>query len=58
MPDDSDEDEDDGHGSLLLALLDAHVRHENNLSDVEASHAERVQQIHRLHQQSVMFREW
>lgn len=49
MPQDGDANEDDRDDSLLRALLDAHVGHKDDLTDVETSHAEREQQVHRLY---------
>lgn len=48
VPDGGDDDENNGGDALVGALLDAYVRHEHNLPDVERRHGEPEQQVHRL----------
>lgn len=40
VPEDGYENQNDRHNSLLRPLLDAYVRHEDDLADVEGRHAE------------------
>lgn len=55
MPEYGNEHEDDGDDTLRYPLFDSHVGHEHHLAHVEAGHAEREQQIHRLQQDNAAY---